>query len=338
MTFTRAAILDHRIETLAVTLDNALVDHRYWLPHHQELDVVRSVTWLDYPVRGIIRTRWQICCYRINRGLRCHAFAGRDHRLRPPPSSRRYPWPGEILDSLPSDVSVATAGRCRAEQRRPGAIVRVRRSRGCERPRSRHPASRTSCASIESRGCALGGQHDVPWTPHGRSRAAGATGLPTSREGRGGHRVAARGGVGAPPGLPAVIATTGDIAEGSTLVNSIAAQEFGADHTDPYDTRGVGLASTLDRPARAPLALSRSRETQRALAVHAAPVDGRLRSDDSGVGTAGDARRCRSVARPEPRGRAGIDLAAHAELRGEWYYGAPTPALAARVTVAGLRG
>ena len=41
MTFTRAAILDKRIETLVVTLENGLVRERYWLPRRQEVGKVR---------------------------------------------------------------------------------------------------------------------------------------------------------------------------------------------------------------------------------------------------------------------------------------------------------
>lgn len=107
ITFTRAAILDQRIETLAVTLDNALVDHRYSLPHHQELDVVRSVTWLDYPVRGIIRARWQICCYQLDEGLPLFAFGGPEIITAPAEVLGCLSLEqGEFLDSLPSDVSV----------------------------------------------------------------------------------------------------------------------------------------------------------------------------------------------------------------------------------------
>src|SRR5699024_8222329 len=57
LTFTDAAILDKRIETLVVTLENGLVDGRFWLPRHQELEVARTSTWLDFPARGIIRGR-----------------------------------------------------------------------------------------------------------------------------------------------------------------------------------------------------------------------------------------------------------------------------------------
>lgn len=69
MTFTRAAILDKRIETLVVTLENNLVNNRYWLPRRQEVEVVRTSTWLDIPVRGIVRGHWVISGYDVNEKL-----------------------------------------------------------------------------------------------------------------------------------------------------------------------------------------------------------------------------------------------------------------------------
>ena len=69
MTFTRAAIIDKRIETLVVTLENGLVRERYWLPRRQEVEVSRGSTWFDIPARGIVRGRWEISGYTVNERL-----------------------------------------------------------------------------------------------------------------------------------------------------------------------------------------------------------------------------------------------------------------------------
>jgi hypothetical protein len=69
LTFTRAAILDKRIETLVVTLENTLVRGRWWLPRRQEVEVVRRSTWLDIPARGIVRGHWDVANYDVNEGL-----------------------------------------------------------------------------------------------------------------------------------------------------------------------------------------------------------------------------------------------------------------------------
>ena len=61
--FTRAAFLDKQLEDLFVVLENGLIDGRFWLPRRQEIEIRRGGTWLDYPVRGIIRGRWEIGDY-----------------------------------------------------------------------------------------------------------------------------------------------------------------------------------------------------------------------------------------------------------------------------------
>ena len=63
-------------EDVAVVLENGLIEGRFWLPRRQEIEIRRTGTWLDYPARGIIRGRWEICCYSVNNGLNPAMFAG----------------------------------------------------------------------------------------------------------------------------------------------------------------------------------------------------------------------------------------------------------------------
>ena len=67
--FTPAAYLDRQLEDISVVLENALYENRYWLPHRQEIEIRRRATWLDFPARGIIRGRWEIRDYELNRPL-----------------------------------------------------------------------------------------------------------------------------------------------------------------------------------------------------------------------------------------------------------------------------
>ncbi len=67
--FTPAAYLDRQLEDISVVLENALYENRFWLPHRQEIEIRRRATWLDFPARGIIRGRWEIRDYQLNRGL-----------------------------------------------------------------------------------------------------------------------------------------------------------------------------------------------------------------------------------------------------------------------------
>src|SRR3954463_11562726 len=74
--FTRAAFLDNALEDLFVVIENGLIGTRFWLPRKQEIEIRRGGTWLDYPIRGIIRGRWEISDYQVNVGLNPAMFAG----------------------------------------------------------------------------------------------------------------------------------------------------------------------------------------------------------------------------------------------------------------------
>src|SRR5712691_4568515 len=64
--FTPRSYLDPALEDVSIVLDNALWERRYWLPYRQEIEIRRRATWLDVPVRGIIRARWEIDGYVLN--------------------------------------------------------------------------------------------------------------------------------------------------------------------------------------------------------------------------------------------------------------------------------
>lgn len=65
-TFTPAAYRDRDLENLTVMLERSLVEDRYWLPYRQEIEIRRRSATLDFPVRGVIRGRWDIDGYSIN--------------------------------------------------------------------------------------------------------------------------------------------------------------------------------------------------------------------------------------------------------------------------------
>jgi hypothetical protein len=66
----------------------------------------------------------------------------------------------------------------------------------------------------------------------------------------------------------------GDIPERSRLVNSLAAQEFGADATDPYHVEGVGIGFDAHELRGLRLRLDGTVERQRALDIRATPARG----------------------------------------------------------------
>ena len=108
MTFTRAAILDQRIETLVVTLENGLVRERYWLPRRQEVEVSRGSTWMDIPLRGIVRGRWEVSNYDVNERIPTMMQQLPRWSSVSADSLRKYDFPNRIVDMLPPEIQIAS--------------------------------------------------------------------------------------------------------------------------------------------------------------------------------------------------------------------------------------
>ena len=63
VTFTPAAYRDDQLVRIVLDLRSALWEGRHWLPVEQEVEIARSLPWLDFPLHTIIRTRWQVLDY-----------------------------------------------------------------------------------------------------------------------------------------------------------------------------------------------------------------------------------------------------------------------------------
>ena len=275
-TFTRPAYLDTELEDISIVLENALVQGRFWLPLHQEVEIRRTGKWLDFPARGIIRGRWEISDYETNGGLSPMIFAGGPEITSAPARElAQHEWHGRILDSLPSDVRAASDDDVRKVQEEARALVQ------------RQSLARAEGASLSARkasdfvrvnrveGLALGA---------GASLRAGG-GIVTSlrarygvsdRELKGRIGIALRRGDGTGLELFGMrdYRDVGDVAERSTAVNSIAAQEFGSDDTDPYDVRDVGIAADLGVHGGLRWRLEGAWERQDSLRIHTTPAWG----------------------------------------------------------------
>jgi hypothetical protein len=108
--FTRASYRDKSLEDIAVVLENALWDGRYWLPRQQEIEIRRRTTWLDVPARGIIRGRWQIDSYAFNVGLSPRTFLGPS--IEAAPTARdSFPWTESLDDAVSAELGPRLALR-----------------------------------------------------------------------------------------------------------------------------------------------------------------------------------------------------------------------------------
>ncbi|HTK52919.1 MAG TPA: hypothetical protein VL308_13610 [Gemmatimonadaceae bacterium] len=273
--FTRAALIDRQLEDVSIVLENSLIDNRFWLPRRQEIEIRRTGSWLDYPARGIIRGRWEICCYQVNRGFSRGQFAGPEIVQAPLSEQRRYAWQGKILDSLPPDVRVATDEDVRRVQEDARSLVRATAlARTRETSLSAHSVSDFARVN-RVEGLALGLGIGRRFGDGFSSRLAGRYGF-SDHEAKGELLVGWQRADAS--GLQFRVfrsfRDTGDEPETSLLRNTIAAQEFGSDYTDPYDARGASLTVDFGGRFGGRWRLTGGYEWQDSLRVNATPASG----------------------------------------------------------------
>ncbi|MFL5469273.1 MAG: hypothetical protein ACJ8AE_05750 [Gemmatimonadaceae bacterium] len=274
--FTRAALIDKDLEDVSVVLENALIESRFWLPRRQEIEIRRTGSWLDYPARGIIRGRWEICCYEVNKGIPVGYFFGPEIVMAPPAERAQNPFPftGRVLDSLPPDVRAVTDEDVKKVQEEARALVRAQalaRSRSFALS-ARHISDLARFNRVE--GLALG-------TGFIQRLGAGVAVTAAGRYGFSDNQVKGRGALeyrtGA--GSSLIVAAerqyrdVSDEQETSLVRNTIAAQEFGSDYTDTYDARTVSVSGSLGRLGWRP-SFELAYERHEPLLVHARPANG----------------------------------------------------------------
>jgi len=274
--FTRAALMDKELEDVSVVLENALIEGRFWLPRRQEIEIRRTGSWLDYPARGIIRGRWEICCYEVNKGIPVSYFTGPEIVMAPPAERAQNPFPftGHVLDSLPPDVRAVTDEDVQKVQQEARALVRSQAL-----ARSRNFAFSAGHVSDIARfnrveGLALGAGFLQRIGAGFALAASGRYGF-SDEQGKGRGALEYHTGAGSSLVLAAErqYRDVSDEQETSLVRNTIAAQEFGSDYTDTYDARAVSLSGSLARLGWRP-SFDLAYEQHEPLAVHARPANG----------------------------------------------------------------
>ncbi len=276
LTFTRAALLDKRIEVLAVTLENALVDEQFWLPRRQELEVRRAGTWFDFPARGIIRARWEVSDYVVNRGLDNAVLTGPPIVFDDYYKVTHFKFEGRLLDGLPDNVRPVS----------PEDVARVQQV-------ATEVISRSAIAKADAATLSAGGMSDLIRVNRveglalgvgARVRPSAATSVAvraryglsdTDLKGGVSFDVIPRRGLQLQLFASRDFRETMDESETSLLRNSLAAQEFGADYTNPYRVQQAGAALSLGVPGGVQWRFEVGAEGHEALGVHASPATGR---------------------------------------------------------------
>lgn len=273
--FTRAALRDKQLEDVSIVLENALIEGRFWLPRRQEIEIRRTGSWLDYPARGIIRGRWEICCYAVNQNLPRGLFGGPEIVQAPANVVRAHPWTGRILDSLPPDVRAVTDEDVKKVQDEARELVRgqaLARTRQTSLS-ARRASDFVSVNRVE--GLAVGGAVS-------RRFGSGVSASVGARWGVDDRRAKWRGalgwqrasGVGVRASVYDTYRDASDVAETSLIRNSLAAQEFGSDYTEPYRVTGYGATVDFGRRFGVLWRLTGAYESQDDLHVNARPSSG----------------------------------------------------------------
>jgi hypothetical protein len=287
VTFTRNAILDQRIERLALVLENLLVDGRFWLPYRQEVEVVRVNTWFDFPVKGIVRAHWIVSDHAAfadtsavpppppTTGHVLEATPSVRIVVAPPAERQQFHWDKPILDVMdPADQAVTDA-EVRAVRKQAESLVQQR------------VLARATGASIGGRGISdfahvnrveglgLGVDGRVALTASWRASARLAYGF-SDEQVKGGlelsHAVSPTLRVTAFGGR--LYRDAGDVAEVSGVRNTLAAQILGDDDTDPYDVYTAGLRLNVEPVGAVTWDIRLAVERQDSLSVNASPWSG----------------------------------------------------------------
>ncbi len=273
--FTRTALKDPLLEDVSVILENGLVSGRFWLPRRQEIEIRRTDSWMDFPARGIIRGRWEICCVETNASLPPELFAGPEIVAVPPLQQRQYQFKGSIVETLPEDVRLSEADDIRGVQEEARTLVRAE---ALERLRVTSPSAHAVSEVIRFdrvEGLAIGGGIT-------RQLGDGFAATARARFGTASHAAAGEGAFSWRNATGTGVSLTGrddfreagDEPEVSGLRNSIAAQEFGSDFTDYYRSRGATLAWDVGAAFGTRWRVSIGGDREDSLSVHAHPVTG----------------------------------------------------------------
>jgi hypothetical protein len=153
--FTPAAYVDPEVDRIRISLEHALWEGRYWLPHEQRMEIRRELPQLDLPAGTVILARMRMSNYRINRGLPAALFIGPPVVARPQEEQRAFTFEEELHAELRAEGLVPTrdpaALRERAER-----LAREHAASGLPRTRIRLPAASRVLRYNRAEGVAVG--------------------------------------------------------------------------------------------------------------------------------------------------------------------------------------
>ncbi|HZE74339.1 MAG TPA: hypothetical protein VE091_03455 [Gemmatimonadales bacterium] len=285
--FTPAAYLERTLEDITVVLENSLREGRFWLPYRQEIEIRRRANWVDFPVRGIIRGRWEIGDYDLDTTIPPAVLAGPDIGGLQQPRPEDSTWSVPLRDAIAAESAPI--------ERQDMEAIRVEVSRlASAHVLSGLPAARLATGSVSDlvhvnrvQGLTLGIGGAVHFG-QGRLQLR-----PTAAFGTSDQRLTGGLAIGAGVGATDIelfggrsIRDLSDVPVISPVLNSLLAQENGDDYGDYVllDAAGARLRHRLG--GRGALGLEIGVERSRSLDVAATPARGTYRPNPSlGAGT-----------------------------------------------------
>ena len=246
ITFTAAAYRDPEVERITLDLRSGLWEGRYWLPAEQDLEITRSLTWLDFPLASVIRTRLVVLDYDLDPSRSW--VAGPGHRVVTLPESRLQAfdgWDAELYAGplRPGDRSDADLD---AAMRNARSLVRPWSLERDQRLQFSIPNASSAARLRRAEGAFVGGGGSFRIDEASTLTARG--GIATGR-----RSVEVAGGIdrdfdGWTAELEAFGSTArdvGPIAAASGVGSSFALALDGEDYLDPYFEDGARAGVTL---------------------------------------------------------------------------------------------
>ncbi len=288
--FTPSAYLDASLEDIAIVLENARIEGRWWLPARQEVEIRRRVTWLDFPARSIIRGRWEIGDYTLNVAVPASVVRG------PPIGGLRQPrdsggtWDRPLAEAVAEVAAPVEQEDLDAVREEIAAIAGDRLLSGLPRARLGVPGLSELVRVNRVQGLALGAGAALVLAPGTTLRPA--LGFGTSD-------VRATGGVTLTMDRPATrlefrterrMTDLADRPIVSGVVNSLLAQEGGRDLGDWVLRDAAGVTVTRRVAPGTELTLESGYERTHSVTTEATPARGHYRANpalgagDLGVG------------------------------------------------------
>ncbi len=291
--FTPAAYLDHSIEDLSVSLENARVEGRWWLPWRQELEIRRRLTWLDLPARSIIRGRWEIGEYELNTPVPQVARLGPAVGGLLAPADSTAAWDAPLATAIQEVATPVAQGDLDALRDEVAGLAAGQPLSGLARSRLGIPSISELIRVNRVQGLALGLGFRFALGAATTLQPRAAIGTADGRLTGGATLRLGRGATTATLTASRAITDVGDTPVVSGVVNSLLAQEGGRDMGDYVRLDQLGLAvsrrlgGSVASRVEATVAVERAGSVARA----ATPARGRYRPNPAlGGGTSAVAR------------------------------------------------